>query len=69
VLLTRDPSKLEGAPAEVRHADFSEPGSLPVAFAGVDKVLLISTDKIGERVPGHQAAIDAAVAAGARWVG
>jgi hypothetical protein len=32
-------------------------------------VLLISTDKIGERVPGHQAAIDAAVAAGARWVG
>ena len=69
VLLTRDPSKLEGASSEVRHADFSEPGSLPAAFAGADKVLLISTDKIGERVAGHKAAIDAAVAAGARWIG
>jgi NAD(P)H dehydrogenase (quinone) len=68
VLVTRDPSKLEGAAAEVRRGDFSDPGTLPDAFAGAEKVLLISTDVIGQRVPGHKAAIDAAVAAGARWI-
>jgi NAD(P)H dehydrogenase (quinone) len=69
VLVTRDPSKLEGAAAEVRRGDFDDPGTLPAAFAGAEKVLVISTDRVGERVPGHRAAIDAAVAAGARWVG
>src|SRR4051794_38412027 len=71
VLLTRDPSRLAALQergAQVRAADFSDPPSLPAAFDGVERVLLISTDRIGERVPGHRAAIDAAVTAGARSI-
>jgi NAD(P)H dehydrogenase (quinone) len=72
VLVTRDPSRLDDLAergASVRAADFGDPSSLPAAFAGVEKALIISTDQIGVRVPGHKAAIDAAAAAGARWIG
>ena len=71
VLVTRDPSKLADLAArgaEIRRGDFGDPGSLAQAFAGATKVLIISTDRIGERVPGHKAAIDAAAAAGARSI-
>jgi NAD(P)H dehydrogenase (quinone) len=70
VLVTRDPSRLAdfAGRAEVRRGDFSDPGSLAAAFAGATKVLVISTDRIGERVEGHKAAIDAAAAAGARSI-
>ncbi len=71
VLLTRDPGQLahlgaEGA--ELRRADFDDPASLPEAFAGIDRLLLISTDVIGTRIPQHVAAIDAAAAAGVGFV-
>lgn len=67
VLLTRDPAKLADLAArgaDVRAADFDSPDTLAAAFAGVHRVLLVSTDAVGARVRGHQAAIDAAVAAG-----
>ncbi|MER6939638.1 NAD(P)H-binding protein, partial [Nocardioides sp. NPDC000441] len=69
VLLTRDPAKLADYAergADVRAADFSKPDELVEAFAGVERVLLISTDAVGARVEGHLAAIDAAVKAGVR---
>jgi NAD(P)H dehydrogenase (quinone) len=72
ILVTRSPDALAdraASGAQVRHGDFDEPGSLRAAFAGADKVLVISTDRVGTRVPGHTAAIDAAVAAGARSIG
>jgi NAD(P)H dehydrogenase (quinone) len=71
VLLTRDPARLSDLAAQgvdVRRADFSEPASLEVAFTGVDKVLLISTDVVGSRVEGHRNAIEAAKAAGASLI-
>jgi NAD(P)H dehydrogenase (quinone) len=71
VLVTRNPSRLEDLAArgaEVRAGDFSDPASLAPAFAGATKVLIVSTDQIGVRVPGHKAAIDAAAAAGARSI-
>ena len=71
ILVTRDPAKLADLAArgaEVRAGDFGDPGSLVSAFAGVTKALVISTDKVGSRVPGHKAAIDAAAAAGARSI-
>jgi NAD(P)H dehydrogenase (quinone) len=71
VLVTRDPSKLEDLAARgatVRAGDFSEPSTLPAAFAGATRVLIVSTDVVGARVPGHVAAIDAAVAAGASLI-
>jgi NAD(P)H dehydrogenase (quinone) len=65
VAITRDAGKLADVDGvEVREADFAQPSTLSAAFAGVDRVLLISTDVIGDRVDGHKAAIDAAVAAG-----
>ncbi len=67
VLITRRPdaiADLADAGATVRHGDFDEPASLPAAFAGVDRVLLISTDVLGNRVAQHSAAIEAAAAAG-----
>lgn len=67
VLLSRDPSRLASYAeqgAQVREADFDRPETLPAAFAGVDRLLLISTDVIGARVAGQVAAIEAAKAAG-----
>lgn len=67
VLLSRDPSRLAsyaGQGAQVREADFDRPETLPAAFAGVDRLLLISTDVLGARVAGQVAAIEAAKAAG-----
>ena len=67
VLLTRDPEKLAAYAewgADVRAADFDRPDTLETAFKGVDRMLLISTDAVGNRVQGHRNAIDAAVAAG-----
>jgi NAD(P)H dehydrogenase (quinone) len=53
----------------VRRADFSDPDSLADAFAGADKLLLISASvPVGERVANHRRAIDAALAAGVSLV-
>lgn len=71
VLVTRDPSKLEDLAARgatVRAGDFSAPATLPGAFAGATRVLIVSTDVVGARVPGHVAAIDAAKAASASLI-
>jgi NAD(P)H dehydrogenase (quinone) len=71
VLVTRDPSRLDELAqrgVEVRAGDFDDPSTLPAAFEGVDRSLIISADRIGVRVPGHKAAIDAAAAAGARSI-
>lgn len=67
VLTSRSPDSLSqfaDRGADVRVADFREPASLVKAFDGVDRLLLISTDRVGDRVIGHLAAIEAAVAAG-----
>ncbi|WP_223198598.1 NmrA family NAD(P)-binding protein [Solihabitans fulvus] len=52
----------------VLQADFEDPQSLAAAFAGADKLLLISTTSVDERVANHHRAIDAAVAAGVSLV-
>ncbi|MBZ5734223.1 SDR family oxidoreductase [Nocardioides sp. TRM66260-LWL] len=67
VLLTRDPARLADLAArgaEVRVADFDRPDTLPAAFAGVRRALLISTDAVGDRIAGHVAAVRAAETAG-----
>ncbi|WP_055585282.1 SDR family oxidoreductase [Peterkaempfera griseoplana] len=48
-----------------RRADFADPDSLAEAFAGADRLLLISASvPVGERVANHRRVIDAAAAAG-----
>jgi NAD(P)H dehydrogenase (quinone) len=64
VLLTRTPENLQGA----RRADFDDPDSLTEAFAGVDRLLLISAHDLARREGQHKAAIDAAKAAGVSHV-
>jgi NAD(P)H dehydrogenase (quinone) len=50
--------------ADVRYGNFDDPASLPGAFAGGSRLLVISTDDMGQRVRQHDVAIDAAAAAG-----
>jgi NAD(P)H dehydrogenase (quinone) len=64
VLITRDPSSVEGA--DVREGDFEDPDSLEQALAGVDRLLIISLPRVGERVEQQKAAVDAAAAAGVK---
>ena len=69
-LVTRTPDALGGLAARgfvVRTGDFDDPLSLRAAFAGGERLLIISATEIGRRVVQHRAAIDAAVAAGVHW--
>lgn len=74
IAATRSPEKLADLSQQgviVRHADFDDPASLAEAFAGVDRLLLISTDALGEpglRLRQHQTAVKAAEAAGVNHV-
>ncbi|WP_454624401.1 NmrA family NAD(P)-binding protein [Bradyrhizobium cenepequi] len=51
---------------ELRTANYEDPAAVKAALAGVDKVLLISSSEIGQRVRQHGHVIDAAKAAGAK---
>jgi NAD(P)H dehydrogenase (quinone) len=71
VFVTRHPDALEHLAergATVRRGDFDEPEALAEAFAGGDRMLLISTLSIGRRAAQHRTAIEAAAAAGVRHV-
>ena len=71
VLLSRTPENLANfaeTGAQVRRADFDDPGSLLAAMEGGERMLLISTVRVGSRVEQHTAAVEAARAAGVRHV-
>lgn len=54
---------------QVRQADYSQPDTLDRAFEGAEKVLLISSSEVGQRVAQHRAVIDAAKRAGVKLLG
>lgn len=66
----RNPEKAEHLQAkgvDVRHGDFEQPETLEKAFAGVDRLLIIST--AGEnRIDQHKAAVDAAQKSGVSFI-
>lgn len=69
VALVRDPQKAQDLAAKgvtVRQADYSKPETLLPAFTGVDKLLLISSNELGQRATQHRAVIDAAKTAGVK---
>jgi NAD(P)H dehydrogenase (quinone) len=70
ILLTRNPSKLADlaqAGCTVRKGSFDEPqGMLTAASSGAETVFIISTSRVGARLPQHQNAISAAALAGAK---
>ncbi|MGW4207284.1 SDR family oxidoreductase [Lentzea sp. NPDC004789] len=67
VAAVRNPEKaadLAALGVQVRVADYEQPSTLTEAFAGADKVLLVSSSEVGRRVAQHTAAVEAAKAAG-----
>jgi NAD(P)H dehydrogenase (quinone) len=71
IVTTRTPPALAALTTRgvaVHYADFVEPRSLTTAFAGAERLLLVSTSNLHERDAQHRAAIDAAKAAGVRHI-
>jgi NAD(P)H dehydrogenase (quinone) len=74
ILVSRTPETLaeyKKMGAETRFGDFSKPESLPAAYAGGTKMLLISIgggSGAGPRPEAHKRAIDAAIAAGVKHI-
>src|SRR3984893_18676098 len=68
----RNPEKAEGLQArgvEVRQGDFDRPETLDTAFAGIDRLLIISADGDNEtRIRQHTNAVAAAERAGVTFI-
>jgi NAD(P)H dehydrogenase (quinone) len=72
IAAVRDPKKVADLAAkgvQVRQADYSQPATLDVAFKDAEKVLLISSSEVGQRLVQHQAVIDAAKRQGVKLLG
>lgn len=59
---------LAGLGVAIRKADYSQPDTLASAFAGIDRLLLVSSSEIGQRLVQHQNVITAAETAGIRLI-
>ena len=71
VVGSRNPGNLPFTNVEKRRVDFDDPKSLDAAFKGVDRALVISTDRIdvpGLRIRQHAAAVAAAKRAGVKHI-
>lgn len=72
VISVRNPEKAEGFKKrgiEVRHGDFDHPETLDTAFAGIDRLLLISADGDNEtRIRQHTDAVAAAERAQVKFI-
>ncbi len=71
ILVSRTPAALGDLAergADVRLGDFSRPESLAEAFAGADRMLLISASDVAVRSEQHRAAIRSAADAGVRHI-
>jgi len=61
-------SDLADQGVNVRRADFTDPASLREAFAGAEKLLLVSSSEVGQRLDQHANVIDAAKDAGVQLI-
>jgi len=68
VALARTPAKAEGLGVAVREADYSRPETLDRALAGIETLLLISSNEVGRRAAQHRNVIEAAKKAGVKWI-
>lgn len=69
VAAVRNPEKVSDFASlgvQVRQIDYTQPHTLDIAFAGAEKVLLISSSEIGSRLPQHTNAINACKQAGVK---
>ena len=71
VAIARNPAKAESLSQRgigVRQADYSDEAALTAALQGVDKLLLISSSEVGQRAVQHRNVINAAKAAGVKFI-
>ena len=71
VALVRNPQKASGLSAQgvrVRHADYTQPETLEAALRGIDKLLLISSNDVANRVIPQQNVVAAAKQAGVKLI-
>lgn len=71
IAVVRTPSKaaaLAERGVQVREGDYNRPETLPAALAGVQRLLLVSGSEVGQRLPQHQAVIDAAKSVGVEHI-
>lgn len=67
VAAVRSPEKaadLAARGVHVREADYTKPDTLASAFGGVDRLLLISSSEVGQRLAHHRNVVEAAKRAG-----
>jgi len=68
IALVRTPSKAADLGVEARTFDYTQPEALVSSLQGIDKLLLISGNEIGQRLPQHKAVITAAKQAGVKQI-
>ena len=68
VALVRTPGKASALEVEVRAFDYNQPEAMTAALAGVDRLVLISGNEIGQRARQHFNVIEAAGKAGVEWI-
>lgn len=67
IALVRNPSKasdLQARGLQVRAADYTQPATLETALQGVEKLLLISSSEVGQRLEQHRNVVAAAKKSG-----
>lgn len=68
VALARSPQKAAGMGVETREFDYTKSEGLSEALKGIDVLLLISSNEIGQRLRHHINVINAATHAGVKWI-
>lgn len=71
VALVRDPQKATDFAArgvEVRRADYTQKDLLDAAFEGVERLLLVSSNDVGQRLPQHRSVVEAARKSGVNFL-
>ncbi|WAH51370.1 SDR family oxidoreductase [Pseudescherichia vulneris] len=71
VVIVRNPAKAEALAQQgvtVRQAEYGDKAVLTAALEGIDKLLLISSSEVGQRAIQHRNVIDAAKAAGVKFI-
>jgi NAD(P)H dehydrogenase (quinone) len=68
IALVRTPEKAADLGVEARAFDYTQPESLTASLVGIDKLLLISGNELGQRLPQHTAVIEAAKKAGVKQI-
>ena len=68
VALVRSPEKATKLGVETRMFDYSKPEGLTEALKGIDRLLLISSNEIGQRAKQHDNVIDSAWKNGVKWI-